>query len=281
MSKVLELREKVRGVTRIHKMAEAMQIVAAAQLKTAQQRQRAVANYVKNYHRLAEKVNLEIKPAAAEVKNLVLIYALFSERGFCAGFNENLMKQLKGLVKDFESRGKGIQIIIIGNKGCEMSKEIGLPSVLERKMSERGPNFTQAAENALAAHKRYLAGEVESVYLLFNAFESILIQRPRLHLFLPLSAKTEPAKDVIFEPSAAAVRENAALNYIKIIFYDALMQNYLGEIASRLLTMRGAAENSKEMINALVIKLNKARQAMITSELSEIASSFEVLTEGE
>lgn len=283
MSKVLELRSKVKSISRIHKMTEAMQVVAAAQLKTIQLKQRAAWHYKKHYDRMAKRLDLNVQPLVNKVQPVILVYALFSERGFCGGFNENLISMIRRFSREQKAKEKELRLVTIGSKGCELIKETNLSGICKKTPKSMEAGLELASNSALEAYDLFLKGKVEKVYILFNEFVSMLEQTSRFMQFLPfdLSRISTSSDMIVFEPDIETVKENVVLNYIKVLFHDAYMQTHLGEFSSRLISMRGATESSKEMINNLNIKLNKARQAAITFELSEIVSSFEILTEGE
>jgi len=283
MPKVVEIKDRLNSITKVNKMTQAMQVVAIAQLKKLQSRQRAAWHFRKHYDRLAKRLDINIVRKTNKVNPVVLIYAFGSEKGFCGCFNEDLLSEISGFIKNVKNRGKEVKIKVIGSKACDTAKNKCLPDVEEWVGDKKDIGFSQIEENALKAYELYEKGEVEEVYLFFNEFKSVLVQNPLFFRVLPfdLSKISASPADHVFEPSLAHVKEFVGINYLKVLFYDVYMQSQLGEVASRLMTMRSATENSKEMINSLNIKLNKARQAMITYELSEILSSFEILTEGE
>lgn len=283
MSKIIEFRSKLNSVKKINKMTESMQIVAAAQLKQIQGRQRSALHFRQHYDRMAKRLKINIKPQTKTIEPVIMVYVFTSERGFCGGFNERLLSSVLRFAKEQEAAGKSIRIVVVGGKGCEIFRERFSEDVCKWIKSSSKLGFNEVAENADEAYDFYLGGHVEKVCLFYNEFKSMLAQEPVLKQVLPFDfskTATPPSGFVLAEPSEAVVARYSAANYVKVLFYDAFMQSSLGEVASRLLTMRSACENSKEIINGLSIQLNKARQSMITYELSEIISSFEILTEG-
>lgn len=278
MSKVIELRGKLKSIGRINKMTEAMQVVAVTQLKKVQARQRAAQHYKLHYERMINDLGAAILPPAAAAKPVTLAYALFSDRGFCGGFNEGLIAKMKSFIGQQKEEGKEVAWVVIGKKGRELCRERKLPGV-RQCIDPCG----DAGEYADEAVRSFRGGAAEKVVIFFNRFISMLLQRPDRVEALPLEAKGGNAETgkILVEPDQRTVMNEIGLNYIKALFYDAFAQTRLGEVSSRLVTMRGATESSKEMIGALNIMLNKARQSAITMELAEIISSFEILAEGE
>jgi len=275
MSKVIQLRHKLQSFYKINKATEAMQVVAVAELKRLQSRQKAAGHFKKHYDRLARRLKVKSDRKTVKVKPVSRVFLLGSDRGFCGSFNERLLALLKPLSKS----GNELNFIIIGNKLGQVCKEAGLKN-FEQKTALQYQDIEKLARETYAL---WQAGEVSDVYIIYNEFKSMLMQSPRSVRVLPFAFKDSLLTDetVIVEPNYTLVHRSIRVNYIKAVFYDAFLQSKLGEVASRLLTMRGATENSREMIGNLKIQLNKARQAMITVELSEILSSFEILSEGE
>ena len=283
MSKVIELRDRSRSISRINKMMKAMQVVAAAQLKKAQSAQLAVTNYKKHYDRLVKRLGVTVDPPSVNVAKTMRVYVFSSERGFCGVFNESLVEKTAVVLKTFTDAGRAVELVVIGGKGAEIFRERAVPGVAKTVSSRGGLCLAALAELADEARDLYVRGAAEVVYILFNQFKSMLVQSPTLVQVLPfdLSGVDVSAGQLIVEPSLKVVRATVLMNYIRSIFCDAFLQTTLGEIASRLITMRSATESSKDMLDALQIKLNKARQATITIELSEIVSAFEMLSESE
>jgi F-type H+-transporting ATPase subunit gamma len=281
MHKIIELRGKVKSISRIHNIAQAMQVMAVAELKEVQMRQRAAAHYRKHYDRLAKRLNVTVDRLTQKVRPVSLIYVLSSERGFCGAFNEQLVQAACRFLKKKEEGMKEFEMIVIGEKGCEACQAAGLKNIKKRIPNIEKMGYEQVERIAQQAYDLYRSGRVDKVLLFFNEFKSILVQAPKFLQLLPfdLSGISVSPEEPLFEPSPEKVREYVDMGYVNALFYDAFLQSRLGTIASRLLTMRGATESSKDMIKGLSIKLNKARQAMITFELSEIISSFEVLSE--
>jgi F-type H+-transporting ATPase subunit gamma len=276
MSKVVELRSKIKSISRINKMTEAMQIVAVAQLKLMQARQRASTHYKRHYDRLAKRLNISVT-RVGKPEPITLCYLFASERGFCGNFNEKIFALVKSSIDSERAQGREPKFIIIGRKGLECP--LNEDQIYNKIVGVEKFTFEQISGYALESYNQFMQNKVEKVCLIYNKFVSMLDQTSLFQRALPfdLSAITVSPANILFEPSHEDVAEHVELNYLKSLFYDVFMQTRIGEIASRLMTMRSSAQNSKDIINDLTIRLNKARQASITVELSEILSSFEIL----
>ncbi|MBI5399966.1 F0F1 ATP synthase subunit gamma [Candidatus Saganbacteria bacterium] len=279
MSKVIEIRNQLAGIVRINSMMQAMQVVAVSQLKQAQNHEAAARHFRRHYDRLAARLRLSMDSTAAKT-GIKLLYVVASERGFCGDFNDKIVAETRRFLT---RQGDDFQIIIVGGRGSDKFRLPGMPKIARFiQPPKKQLDVFLTKETAQLAHD-FTVGEISQVSILYNEFKSMLAQIPRVAAVLPFTAAgaADEETQLLCEPNSLMVKKTVAAQYLKAIFYDVFMQSQLGEVAARLITMRGATENSKEMIDALRIKLNKARQAMITLELSEIVSSFEILKEGE
>ena len=282
MSRVIEVRNQLAGISRINSMMQAMQVVAVVQLRQAQSRETMARHMRRHFDRLVGRLKLPSSPAS-----LATVERLFvggSDRGFCGDFNDKLATELKKFLAQ-QKMPETFEIVVLGNRGGEKFRQRGMPKIsrfvpnpVVKSKELIGKEFLAEARQAW---QDFQAGRIGAVYVLYNEFHSMLSQNPRLVQVFPLIAASEGESSLLCEPDEETVRHQVAEYYLQAVFNDVFMQSRLGEVAVRLMTMRGATENSKEMISALRIKLNKARQAAITFELSEIASSFEILKEGE
>ncbi|MBU1026369.1 MAG: F0F1 ATP synthase subunit gamma [Candidatus Margulisbacteria bacterium] len=282
MSELIRLKEKLGTIGKIHQMTEAMQIIAVTQLKQVQSRQKAAQHYKKHYDRMARRLNIRLKRRSGRIEPKNLIYVFGSDRGFCGSFNEKLVARAAEVAKTQQAAGFDVDLAVLGRRGQSIAAEFDLPNLRPINPVNKVIDFGQISGMALEAYRAYFQGRVNQVYLLYNEFKTMLFQSPSLVSLLPFDRPEAGTEDqmLIVEPSLSAVRQYVVLNYIKVLFYDAFLQTRLGEVGARLMTMRNATENSKELIKELRIKYNKARQSMITVELSEILSSFEILNEG-
>ncbi|PIS31071.1 hypothetical protein COT42_01885 [Candidatus Saganbacteria bacterium CG08_land_8_20_14_0_20_45_16] len=270
MSELILLRQKLKGIIQISKMAEAMQVVAVAELKKIQARQRNAHKFLQQYQQLAGQLKLNEMQRPKPDGLTTALFLFVSERGFCAGFNDSLIASAENFLKASKQE---VKLVICGRKGGE-----GLRSDQAKKIGAN--DFDLLEEEAMLNYDLYLKGRVGSIYFLFNEFKSMMVQTSLMQQVLPFDwrGKEKPVNGgLIVEPDLESVSSQVGVNFYRAFLYDAYMQTRLGEVAARLLTMRGATESCKEMIKNLQIKINKARQAMITVELSEILSSFKVL----
>lgn len=278
-----EIRTKIKSVENTRKITRAMEMVAAAKMRKAQDRMRAARPYAEKIRNVAahlSRANPEYKHAflakRETVKNVGLILVT-SDKGLCGGLNTNLLRVVIGEMKRWESEGKGILVCPIGNKGFGFMNRIGA----KVKSHLTGIGDTPHVEKLIGAVKAmldaYVAGEIDAIYLSYNHFINTMKQEPKVEQLLPLSDEklggneTSGATwDYLYEPDAKKVIDELLLRYIESLVYQAVVENIAAEQSSRMVAMKAASDNAKNVISELKLVYNKARQAAITKEISEI-----------
>jgi len=275
-----EIRSKIKSVENTRKITRAMEMVAAAKMRKAQERMRAARPYAEKIRNVAahlSRANPEYKHAflakRENIKNVGLI-VVTSDKGLCGGLNTNLLRLAVTEMKKWESEGKGLVVCPIGNKGLGFMNRIGA----KIKSSLTGLGDTPHVEKLIGAVKTmldaYVAGEIDAIYLSYNHFINTMKQEPRMEQLLPLSGDkmgtAEGSWDYIYEPDAKKVIDELLLRYIESLIYQAVVENMASEQSSRMVAMKAASDNAKNVIGELKLVYNKARQAAITKEISEI-----------
>lgn len=275
-----EIRTKIKSVENTRKITRAMEMVAAAKMRKAQDRMRAARPYAEKIRNVAahlSRANPEYKHAFLEkrdtVKNVGLIIVT-SDKGLCGGLNTNVLRLAVNEMKTWEGEGKGLLVCPIGNKGFSFMNRIGA----KVQSSLTGLGDTPHVEKLIGAIKAmldaYVAGEIDAIYLSYNHFINTMKQEPRVEQLLPLSGEkmgtSEGNWDYIYEPDAKKVIDELLLRYIESLVYQAVVENMASEQSSRMVAMKAASDNAKNVISELKLVYNKARQAAITKEISEI-----------
>jgi F-type H+-transporting ATPase subunit gamma len=275
-----EIRTKIKSVENTRKITRAMEMVAAAKMRRAQERMRAARPYSEKIRNVAahlSRANPEYKHAflvkRETIKNVGLI-VVTSDKGLCGGLNTNLLRLAVHEMKAWEASGKGLTVCPIGNKGFGFMNRIGA----KVKSHLIGLGDTPHMEKLIGAVKvmldSYAAGEIDAIYLSYNHFINTMRQEPRMEQLLPLSGEQLGAADgnwdYIYEPDAKKVIDELMLRYIESLVYQAVVENIASEQSSRMVAMKAASDNAKSVISELKLVYNKARQAAITKEISEI-----------
>jgi len=275
-----EIRTKIKSVENTRKITRAMEMVAAAKMRKAQDRMRAARPYAEKIRNVAahlSRANPEYKHpflVKREGAKNVGVIVVTSDKGLCGGLNTNVLRLAVNSMKTWESEGKGIAVCPIGNKGLGFMNRIGATV----KSNLTGLGDTPHMEKLIGAVKimldAYVAGEIDAIYLSYNHFINTMKQEPRIEQLLPLSGEqlgtSEGNWDYIYEPDAKKVIDELLLRYIESLVYQAVVENMASEQSSRMVAMKAASDNAKSVIGELKLVYNKARQAAITKEISEI-----------
>jgi F-type H+-transporting ATPase subunit gamma len=303
-----EIRTKIKSVENTRKITKAMEMVAASKMRKAQDRMRASRPYAEKIRNVAAHLsfaNTEYKhPFLIKrklVKNVGLI-VLSSDKGLCGGLNTNVLRMSINQMKTWEAEGKKIAVTAIGNKGFSFMNRVGA----DVKSHVIGLGDVPHMETLIGAIKvmldAYTAGEIDQVYICYTKFINTMKQEPTMQQLLPLSGdmgtQAEPEKgeaksasdviasavkmnavhagvakgywDYIYEPDAVVVIDQLMTRYVESLVYNAVAENMASEQSSRMVAMKSASDNAKEVIGDLKLIYNKARQAAITKEISEI-----------
>lgn len=278
-----EIRAKIKSVENTRKITRAMEMVAAAKMRKAQDRMRAARPYAEKIRNVAahlSRANPEYKhPFLVKrdsVKNVGII-VITSDKGLCGGLNTNVLRLTVNSMKSWEGEGKGLSVCPIGNKGLGFMNRIGA----KVKSNLTGLGDTPHIERLIGAVKvmldAYVAGEIDAIYLSYNHFINTMKQEPRMEQVLPLTSekletKKEATWDYIYEPDAKSVVDELLVRYVESLVYSAVTENMASEQSARMVAMKAASDNAKSVIGELKLVYNKARQAAITREISEIVS---------
>ena len=276
-----EIRTKIKSVENTRKITRAMEMVAASKMRKAQERMRAARPYAEKIRQVAAHLSCAnpeyehpflVKREA--IKNIGVII-ITSDKGLCGGLNTNILRLVISRMKEWEGEGKGISVCPIGNKGFGFMSRVGA----KVKSHLTGLGDTPHIEKLIGAVKvmldAYISGEIDAIYLSYNGFINTMKQEPRIEQLLPLSSEglkvpTSATWDYIYEPAAKEVVDELLVRYIESLVYNAVTENQASEQSARMVAMKAASDNAKSVIGELKLVYNKARQAAITKEISEI-----------
>ena len=276
-----EIRTKIKSVENTRKITRAMEMVAASKMRKAQERMRAARPYAEKIRQVAAHLSHahpEYKHpfiAPRETIRNVGVIIITSDKGLCGGLNTNILRMVVSRMKEWEGQGKGIKVCPIGNKGFGFMTRVGA----DVKSHLTGMGDTPHIEKLIGAVKvmldAYIAGEVDAVHISYNHFINTMKQEPRVEQLLPLSdANMEQTSgviwDYIYEPEARTVVDELMVRYVESLVYNAVTENQASEQSARMVAMKAASDNAKNVIGELKLIYNKARQAAITKEISEI-----------
>ncbi|MBL8514317.1 MAG: F0F1 ATP synthase subunit gamma [Betaproteobacteria bacterium] len=275
-----EIRTKIKSVENTRKITKAMEMVAASKMRKAQERMRAARPYGEKIRSVCANLshaNPDYKHAflqkRAEVKNIGVIMVT-SDKGLCGGLNTNAMRLVVNKVKEWEATGAKLQGTAIGNKGFGFLQRFGVPLVSHVIGLGDKPHLEKLIGPVKIQLDAFAEGKVDAVYLVYTKFINTMKQEAVCEQLLPLTGDKlgapDSSWDYLYEPDAKTVLDELLVRYIEAIVYQAVSENIASEQSARMVAMKSASDNAKKVIGDLKLTYNKARQAAITKELSEI-----------
>ena len=276
-----EIRTKISSIQSTQKITSAMEMVAASKMRRAQERMQLG----KPYSRRMRAVVGHIANAAPEYKHMYMEtrevkrvgYIIVStDRGLCGGLNMNLFKTTVRSMKEWNDQGVDVDLSLIGAKAAAFFGSLGGNITAAVRDLGEEPSLSSLIGGVKAMLNAYEEGKIDRLYLVGNQFVNTMTQQPEVEQLLPLEAEQSNEMkhhwDYIYEPDAKELLEDLLTRYIESQVYQAVVENGACEQAARMLAMKNATENAGDLIDDLQLIYNKARQAAITQELSEIVS---------
>lgn len=291
MARMREIKRRIRSVDNTKQITKTMEMVSAAKIRRAQERIEAARPYaLKMMDVLADvgkRTDVGGHPLLAvrdPIKRSVII-PVTSDRGLCGAFNTNIIRMTETLISEERASGREIGVFAIGRKAINYFKYVGYEIIGERREISDNPTFADAKTIADEVISKYISGDIDKVVLVFNHFKSAMEQKAVDHVLLPIKQESvetgegEPTADYIFEPGDSQVLNHLLPTYIEALIFRALMESAASEQGARRTAMKSATDNATEMIQLLTRSFNRARQAQITQEISEIVGGAEAQKE--
>jgi F-type H+-transporting ATPase subunit gamma len=282
MAGAKEIRTKISSIKSTQKITKAMEMVATSKMRKAQERMRASRPYaekmlqvIRHLSKASPEYRHSYLATEREVKRVGYI-VVSSDRGLCGGLNANLFRKLVAQIR--EDRNSGIEPIFctIGNKALGFFRRFG--GKVEAQVTHLGdkPHIEDLIGTIKVMLNAFEQGEIDVIYIAYNEFVNTMTQQPTIRQLVPLETPddgpTGPIWDYIYEPDARVVLNNLLSRYIESLVYQSVVENGACEQAARRVAMKAATDNAGGLIDELQLVYNKARQAAITQEISEIVS---------
>lgn len=286
MAGTKEIRTKIKSVQNTRKITKAMEMVAASKMRKAQERMRAARPYAEKIRNVAAHMalaNPEYKHpfmVAREIKRAGLI-VVTTDKGLCGGLNTNVLRAVTTQLRDLQNKGVETQTTAIGTKGMQFLGRVGAKVVSNVVHLGDTPHLEKLIGAIKVQLDAFNAGQIDAVYLAYTRFINTMKQEPVVEQLLPLTAdklaqsdaeKQAYSWDYIYEPDAQTVVDELLIRYVEALVYQAVAENMASEQSARMVAMKAASDNAKNVIGELQLVYNKTRQAAITKELSEIVS---------
>jgi F-type H+-transporting ATPase subunit gamma len=296
VASVQDLRRRIRSITNTRKITKAMELVASARLRRAQARIEAMRPYADRMLELMAGTarastsvrGLPLLQPRDEIRG-VAIAPLTSDRGLAGAFNSQVLRRALALERQLRSEGRQVRWVGVGRKGVGTLRFRRFDLVAEFTGFTDQPRYADAQAIAHRLAELYTDEDVDRVVIVYNAFQSALVQRVTVRELLPLSEdlleadedeRADDARhgDFIFEPEPEQILERLLPVYLETEIYRALLESAASELGSRMTAMRNASKNAGELIDTLTLAMNRARQAEITQEILEVVAGADALT---
>ncbi len=288
MASLKDLKTRIESVKSTRKITKAMQMVAAAKLRRAQESAEMARPYSERMEAVMSNLTAGMGEGANAPKLLAgtgsnqthLLIVATGERGLCGGFNTNIVKLARQHIAKLKEEGKTIKVLTIGKKGREQLKrdhaDLLVAHVDLSDVKKIGYNNAQSV--AIDVISRFETGEFDVATLFYSKFESVISQTPTAQQLIPVEASGEPSGAAYeYEPSEDAILNDLLPRSIATLVFGALLENNASFYGAQMSAMDNATRNAGDMIDRLTIEYNRSRQAAITNELIEIISGAEAL----
>lgn len=292
MANLRDIRDRISSVKSTQQITKAMKMVAAARLRKAQERIISTRPFVTGLERVIAKLAKSRDTSnkfmvSKQDPKKILVITISSDRGLCGGFNSNLFRFLSDSFSNNFPGSKesgNLSLVTVGRKSYDYFRKRGFNIIDYNNGFFDKLSFENSTSVLEFAADRFLSGEFDSVYIGYNEFKTVISQNRVLKKILPVEfdiTNSESANlnetDYIYEPNPAAILEDIIPLHLNMQMWRAVLESNAAEQGARMAAMDNATENAKEIIRALNLQYNQARQAAITTELSEIVSGAEAL----
>lgn len=290
MAKGRDIKRRIKSVENTRQITRTMEMVATAKIRRAQERIESARPYAMAMMDVLGKVAANVEAGQHpllqvhdEMKRAVILL-LTSDRGLCGAFNGNIIREVEQLVGREHEAGLEVDLVIVGKKGIGYFRYVGREPLGEYRDVSDSPAFAVAKEIAMTLMDAYVSGRADRIWLVFNRFKSVVEQTVTTHQLLPIEEAEVPEEreaaataEYLFEPDPVSVLKRLLPTYIETLIYRAMLESAASEQGARRTAMKSASDNAAKMIEMLVGSFNRARQAQITQEISEIVGGAEAV----
>ena len=287
MPSLKDVQMKIVGVKKTSQITSAMNMVASAKLRGAQEKMEAFKPYADKFNEamsnLSGGANTDAFPLmeVRDVKTVEMI-VVTSDRGLCGSFNSNIVKLTERKIREYEAEGKNVSLVCVGKKGFQSLKRTGK---VRKQYTDIMSDFQMfnAREIAQDVALNFTNGDADKVEVVYGSFKSVAVQQPVSQDLLPITpvegeeAAPKISGDYIYEPSTEEIMDVMQPLYLNVIIYNSMLQVGASEHAARMTAMDNATNACKDIVSDLTLVYNKARQAAVTGELMDIVGGAEAL----
>jgi F-type H+-transporting ATPase subunit gamma len=275
-----EIKTKIKSVQNTRKVTRALEMVSASKIRKAQDRMKASRPYARMMRQIVghvAKANTDyVHPFMVERKDVKRVgYIIVStDRGLCGGLNSQMFRRILADMRVWQDKGVEIDLVCVGQKAATFFRRLKVNMLASVTHLGEQPHVEQLIGVIKVMLDGFEAGNIDRVFLCYNDFINTMAQRPVQDQLLPLPADesldSKHSWDYLYEPDAKTVLNHVVTRYVESLVYQAVLENLASEHAARMVAMKSASDNANKLIETLQLIYNKARQAAITQEISEI-----------
>ncbi len=284
MPTIRAIRNRIRGVRNITKITRAMEMIAATKMKRAQERGLAGRPYAEKIEQvIADLAAISDQPhplLARRPENHITVVHITPDRGLCGGLNSNINRMTAAFMLEHRD---AVSLVTVGRKGRDFMARHGARVIAEFTGLGDRPSQLDTLPISRIVNEAYVSGTADRVYLAYTRFVTTITQEPVMHQLLPVQPAQLPKSqnvEYLYEPNAGAVLDQLLPRFVEMEVYHAILESIASEQSARMVAMRNATDNGKEIIDDLTLVYNKARQEAITKELLDIVGGVAAMETG-
>lgn len=291
MASSREIKRRIRSVKNVAQITRAMEMVSASKMRRAQRNVLATRPYADRLADVMAELTARstgnarqgtLLEARATVEKIGLI-VITPDRGLCGSLVSNILRRSGRFILEQQKAGRTVEAYTFGKKGRDFMVRTGQHLAGEVSKLGDAPSLADTLGISTATISAYISGRYDEVYVLYSEFVNTLVQRPALKRVLPIEppvAEASSSLDYTYEPSQEDVLRELLPRFVEVQLYQAVLESIASEHSARMVAMRNATQNAKDLVRDLTLTFNKARQTSITNEVSEISAGAAALAEG-
>ena len=291
MSNAKEIRGQIKSIKNTQKITRAMEMVASSKIRRVQDQMRVGRPYAENILRViahlvkasTAKQHLFLTGHEKEAIEKVGYILISTDRGLCGGLNINLFKTFLQHIRDQRAQGRKVVASVFGRKGVSFLSRVNIPIISAVENYPEAPEIQDLIGAVHPMIEAFERGEIQQIYIVGNTFINAMAQKPTIERLLPANIAHGDGKtashswDYVYDSSPDELLERLMKRYLESIVRQAMLENLASEMSARMIAMKNASDNAGSLINELQLKYNKARQAAITQELTEIVAGADAV----
>ena len=290
MPTIREIRRRIRSVRNMAQITKAMEAVSASKMRRAQANVLASRAYAQSMWRVINDLVDRYTPPDGqplhpllsprpEIRTAALVLVT-ADRGLCGAYNLEIIREGVRFLREQQEKGVAVRVLAVGRRGLDYMRRLGVEIAAELTKLKDRPNLVDTQPISHILIEDFTGGKIDAAYLAYTEFVNVLTHRPQLRSLLPLlsfAERLEGRVDYIYEPDPLTVLSQLLPRFVEVEVYQAILESIASEHSARMVSMRNATDNANELVKELTLSYNKARQAAITKEITELTGGAAAL----